>query len=68
MKKLNLVFTTDANTTFNVGLTGPKEDLTLAECRTAAEKLLPILTTKNGTAITGFKKAVLVNTTEEELA
>lgn len=68
MKKINLVFTSAGNKEYTLTLADPKEDLTLEECQTAAAKLLPVLLTHSGEDLSAFKRAVLVTTTEQELA
>lgn len=66
-KKLQLVFKTAANTTSTVSIENAKEDLTLDEAKTAAAKILPVLTTKSGVEVISFEKAVLTTTTQEVL-
>ena len=44
-KKLQLVFKTAANTTSTVSIENAKEGLTLDEAKTAAAKILQVLTT-----------------------
>ncbi len=67
MKKLNLIFATSGNSSMTVSLSDPKEDLTLAECQTAAAKMKLVLQPSSGDEVTDFTKAVIVTTTEEEL-
>ena len=67
MKTLQLIFKTEGKTDLTVSLDSPKEDLTLAECQAAAAKLVPILLTRSGVAVTEFKKAIISTTTEAEL-
>ena len=43
-------------------------EMTLDEVKAAVVKIQPIMVTRSGAALTGFKKAVIVSTTEEELA
>ena len=66
-KKLQLVFKTAANTTSTVSIENAKEGLTLDEAKTAAAKILPVLTTKSGVEVISFEKAVLTTTTQEVL-
>lgn len=67
MKKLNLIFKTESKSDLAVSLENPKEDITLAECQAAAAKLIPILLTRSGIAVTALKKAVIVTTSEADL-
>lgn len=67
MKTLNLIFKTEGKTDLTVSLDNPKEDITLSECQTAAEKLIPILLTRSGVAVTELKRAVIATTTEADL-
>ncbi len=67
MKTLQLIFKTEGKSDLTVSLDNPKEDLTLAECQAAATKLIPILLTRSGVAVTELKKAVISTTTEAEL-
>lgn len=66
-KKLQLVFKTAANTTSTVSIENAKEGLTLDEAKTAAAKILPVLTTKSGVEVISFEKVVLTTTTQEVL-
>ncbi len=67
MKKVNLIFITAGKSDLTVTLEGPKDGLTLEECRQAAEKMKDILLTRSGVEVTGFKKATLSETTETDL-
>lgn len=49
-------------------IANPKDGLTLDEVKTAAAKIQAVLVSRSGADITGFKKAVIVTTSEEELA
>ena len=52
---------------FYVSIENAKEGLTLDEAKTAAAKILPVLTTKSGVEVISFEKAVLTTTTQEVL-
>ncbi len=67
MKKLEMVFSTASDAELIVSFAYPKEDISLAEVRTAAEALVPILVTGTGVAVTAFDKANIITTTTEEL-
>lgn len=67
MKTMQLVFAAGSNATSTLTIANPKDGLTLDEVKAAVAKIQPIMVTRSGAALTGFKKAVIVNTTEEEL-
>lgn len=67
MKTLQLVFAAGSNATSTLTIANPKDGLTLDEVKAAVVKIQPIMVTRSGAALTSFKKAVIVNTTEEEL-
>lgn len=68
MKTLKLVFNAGSNATSTMTIANPKDGLTLDEVKTAAAKIQAVLVSRSGADITGFKKAVIVTTSEEELA
>ena len=68
MKTLQLVFNAGSNATSTMTISNPKDGLTLDEVKTAAAKIQAVLVSRSGADITGFKKAVIVTTSEEELA
>ena len=68
MKTLQLVFAAGSNATSTLTIANPKDGLTLDEVKAAVAKIQPIMVTRSGAEFTGFKKAVIVSTTEEELA
>ena len=68
MKTLQLVFAAGSNATATITIANPKDGLTLDEVKAAVAKIQPIMVTHSGAEYTGFKKAVIVSTTEEELA
>lgn len=68
MKTLQLVFNAGSNATSTMTIANPKDGLTLDEVKTAAAKIQAVLVSRSGADITGFKKAVIVTTSEEELA
>lgn len=67
MKTLQLVFAAGTNATSTLTVANPKDDLTLDEVKAAAAKIQAIMVIRSGAELTGFKKAVIVSTTEEEL-
>ena len=68
MKTLQLVFAAGSNATSTLTIANPKDGLTLDEVKAAVAKIQPIMVTRSGAEFTGFKKVVIVSTTEEELA
>ncbi|WP_444196203.1 DUF2922 domain-containing protein [Dialister succinatiphilus] len=68
MKTLQLVFAAGSNATSTVTINNPKDGVTLDEVKAGAAKIQEIFVTRSGADFTGFKKAVIVTTSEEELA
>ncbi len=66
-KKLKLTFKTEGNGTMDVSIADPKDNLTLADARTAAGSMIPILITNGGALAIELKEAVIVNTDETPL-
>lgn len=67
MKTLQLVFAAGGNATSTLSIANPKDGLTLDEVKAGAAKIQEIFVTRSGAELTGFKKAVIVTTSEEEL-
>ncbi len=68
MKKLELTFTTASKSTISLTIADPKENLTLTEVQTKAPAIAAVLVSRSGLTADKLIKAVIVNTTEEELA
>lgn len=66
-KKLRLTFKTEGNSTMEVSIGDPKENLTLAQVKTETDNIIPVLATNTGLMATELKSAVYVNTEETEI-
>ena len=60
-KELELVFKAGAKT-LTINVKDPKDGLTLAQVEAAAAKLVPVLETTKGEAVTALEKAQIVTT------
>ncbi len=66
-KKLRLTFKTEGNSTMEVSIADPKENLTLAQVKTETDNIIPVLAANTGLMATELKSAVYVNTEETEI-
>mgnify|MGYP002711718875 CR=1 FL=1 len=67
MKTLQLVFAVGTNASSTISIANPKDGVTLDEVKAGAAKIQEIFVTRSGADFTGFKKAVIVTTTEQPL-
>lgn len=67
MKTLKLTFSTSGSSNMVLQIENPKEGLTLADVKTEAAKLIPVLITKSGAEVKELIKATISTTTDEEL-
>ena len=69
MKKLELTFTiTSSKSSISITIADPKENLTLAEVQEKAPAIAAVLVNRSGLIADKLSKAVIISTTEEELA
>lgn len=66
-KKLKLTFKTEGNGNMEISIADPKENMTLAEVKTGAASMIPVLITNAGAEATELKSAVYVTTEETEI-
>lgn len=66
-KKIKLTFAAEGAGTMNVSIADPKEGMTLAEAKTQAASIIPVLISSDGNAATELKSAVIISTEETAL-
>lgn len=67
MKTLKLTFSTASKRNYNMTIENAKEDLTLAEAKAAAAKLMKVLENRSGAELTGLIKAEMTTSSTAEL-
>ena len=67
MKTLKLTFSTASKRNYTMTIENAKEDLTLAEAKAAAAKLMKVLENRNGAELTGLIKAEMTTSSTAEL-
>lgn len=67
MKKLQITFNTPGKEELTISVENPKDGLTKDTVAEAAAKMVPVMVTNGGIEVQGFKKAVMITTTEEVL-
>lgn len=66
-KKLELRYLTSDKGRMSISVADPKDGLALAEVKTAAEAIRPVLKSTRGTSAASFDKAYVIETTVTEV-